>query len=79
MSEQMQTGTIKWFDWTKGYGFIARSGKGEKDVFVHAKEVTKSGLDKNAIKEGSAVTFDFGTDPKTNRPCATNIKLNSNL
>lgn len=51
----MATGTVKWFNTTKGYGFIAPEG-GVKDVFVHITAVQKSGL--RGLNEGQKVTFE---------------------
>ena len=50
----MATGTVKWFNATKGFGFIHRDG-GDKDVFVHVSEVQKAGLQK--LTEGQRVAF----------------------
>ena len=50
----MEKGTVKWFNGTKGYGFIARSG-GE-DVFVHFRAITGGGY--KSLNEGDAVEFD---------------------
>lgn len=65
------SGTVKWFDTTKGYGFIERPG--DKDVFVHVKDVRSSGIDDD-LQEGDSVQFELapvaGKGPK-----ATNIRL----
>jgi cold shock protein len=50
------TGTVKWFNGQKGYGFIAPDGGG-KDVFVHISAVEKAGL--SSLAEGAKVTFDI--------------------
>ena len=49
-------GTVKWFNSTKGYGFIQPEGGG-KDVFVHISAVEKAGLD--GLPDGAKVTFDI--------------------
>jgi CspA family cold shock protein len=51
----MPSGTVKWFNVTKGYGFIAPDGGGG-DVFVHIKAVQKAGF--NGLVEGAKVDFD---------------------
>ena len=51
----MATGTVKWFNATKGYGFIQPDGGG-KDVFVHISAVERAGL--NTLNEGAKVSFD---------------------
>ena len=62
-------GKVKWFNGTKGYGFIEREDK-EKDVFVHTSAVRDAGM--NSLEEGQEVTFDVEDGPKG--PNATNIK-----
>ena len=59
----MQTGTVKWFDPTKGFGFI-RPDIGEKDIFIHKTAVINSGV--KYLGEGQKVTFEteFATDGK---------------
>jgi len=51
----MSTGTVKWFNATKGYGFIQPS-EGGADVFVHISAVEKSGL--GSLKEGQKISFE---------------------
>ena len=60
----MSTGTVKWFNPTKGFGFIAPED-GSKDVFVHMNAVRSAGLD--TLNEGQRISFDIepGNDGKT--------------
>jgi CspA family cold shock protein len=57
----MPTGTVKWFNGTKGYGFI-RPDDGDKDAFVHISEVERSGMGK--LSEGQRVAFQVKTDAR---------------
>ena len=52
----MATGTVKWFNSQKGYGFIQPQGGGGKDVFVHITAVEKAGL--SGLNEGQIVEYD---------------------
>ena len=61
-------GKVKWFNPTKGFGFIARDDK-EKDVFVHRTAVQAAGL--RDLKEGEQLTFDV--DIAAKGPCAVNL------
>ena len=54
-------GTVKFFNTTKGFGFIAPEGGG-KDVFVHASAVERAGL--RSLNEGQRVSFDIQPDAK---------------
>ncbi|MFO1090578.1 MAG: cold-shock protein [Hyphomicrobiales bacterium] len=67
-----QTGTIKFFNATKGYGFITPDG-GQKDVFVHITALERSGI--REVREGTKVTFDVEDDRRGRGKQATNIKL----
>ena len=53
----MPTGTVKWFNPTKGYGFIQPTGGGGKDVFVHISAVEQAGL--STLNEGQAVEYEI--------------------
>ena len=55
----MATGTVKWFNPTKGYGFIQPSGGG-KDVFVHISAVEKAGF--TGLAEGAKVSYEIVSD-----------------
>ncbi|MDX2264818.1 MAG: cold-shock protein [Hyphomicrobiales bacterium] len=55
----MPTGTVKWFNAQKGYGFIQPSDGG-KDVFVHVTAVERSGL--GHLVEGQKLSYDLATD-----------------
>ena len=55
----MATGTVKWFNAAKGYGFI-QSDKGGKDVFVHISAVERAGL--STLKEGAKVSYEEKED-----------------
>ena len=67
MSDRMQ-GTVKWFNASKGYGFIARDG-GE-DVFVHQSAIQSTGY--RTLEEGQRVEFDVESGAKG--PKAVNVK-----
>jgi CspA family cold shock protein len=65
----MATGTVKWFNDAKGYGFITPDGGG-KDLFAHFSAIQGSGF--KSLKEGQKVSFDVTTGPKGDQ--ASNIK-----
>ena len=67
----MATGTVKWFNATKGFGFIAPDG-GSKDVFVHISAVERAGL--RDLADNQKVTFDIEPG-RDGRESATNIQL----
>lgn len=66
----MATGTVKWFNTTKGFGFIAPDGGG-KDVFVHISAVERSGL--TGLADNQKVTFDLETG-RDGRQSAINLQ-----
>lgn len=65
----MATGTVKWFNDSKGFGFITPDGGGE-DLFAHFSAITMDGF--KTLKEGQKVQFDVTQGPKGNQ--ASNIK-----
>ena len=65
----MATGTVKWFNTTKGYGFIAPEDGG-KDVFVHISALERAGL--RGLNEGQRVSYDMETE--RGRTAAANLK-----
>ena len=67
----MAIGTVKWFNATKGFGFI-RPEEGE-DVFVHFSAIQTSGY--RELAEGQRVEFDVENDPRGKGPRAANVKL----
>jgi CspA family cold shock protein len=66
------TGTVKFFNQDKGFGFITPDG-GAKDVFVHISAVQGSGL--NGLADGQKVTFDTEPDKRGKGPKAINLQL----
>lgn len=67
----MPTGTVKWFNATKGFGFIQPEG-GDKDVFVHISAVERAGL--RTLNEGQKVSFDVVTNQKNGKASAENLR-----
>ena len=67
----MATGTVKWYNSTKGYGFI-QPDDGGKDVFVHVTAVEVSEL--NSLDEGQKIAFEVERDRKTGKESATQLK-----
>jgi CspA family cold shock protein len=65
----MATGTVKWFNATKGFGFIQPSDGG-KDVFVHISAVERSGM--NGLNEGQKISYEIATE--RGRSAAVNLK-----
>jgi CspA family cold shock protein len=65
----MPTGTVKWFNTTKGYGFVAPD-TGGKDVFVHISAVQKAGL--RSLNEGQKIAFEV-EEQQNGRSAAVNI------
>ena len=68
----MATGTVKWFNGQKGFGFIEPSD-GSKDVFVHISAVERAGL--GGLAEGQKVQFELKTDKMRVKVSAENLSL----
>lgn len=67
----MSTGTVKWFNEQKGYGFI-QPDDGGKDVFVHISAVQRSGL--QGLRDGQKVTYELQPDRRTGKMAAVNLQ-----
>ncbi len=67
----MPVGTVKWFNSTKGYGFI-QPDAGGPDVFVHISAVQSAGLE--SLNEGQKVSYEEQRDPKRGKTSAENLK-----
>ena len=67
----MATGTVKWYNEQKGYGFI-QPDNGGKDVFVHATALERAGM--RGLAEGQKVSYDVEADRRTGKESATNLK-----
>ena len=67
----MSTGTVKWFNSQKGFGFI-QPEDGSKDVFVHISAVERAGL--SGLNEGQKVSYEVVADRKTGKSSADNLR-----
>lgn len=67
----MPVGTVKWFNGTKGFGFIQPEGGGA-DVFVHISAVERAGM--SNLVEGQKISYEEQRDPKRNKTSAENLK-----
>ena len=71
LETEMPTGTVKWFNPTKGYGFIQPSGGGGKDVFVHISAVERAGL--RSLNEGQTIEYEIESD--RGKQSAANLRV----
>ena len=67
----MSTGTVKWFNIQKGFGFI-QPEDGSKDVFVHISAVERAGM--SGLNEGQKVSYEIVADRKTGKSSAENLR-----
>jgi CspA family cold shock protein len=67
----MATGTVKWFNPTKGFGFIQPDGGGT-DVFVHISAVERAGL--RDLNEGQKISYEIVADKRSGKSSADNLK-----
>jgi len=67
----MATGTVKWFNATKGFGFIQPVG-GDKDVFVHISAAEQAGM--STLAEGQTLAYDLELDTRSGKERAVNLK-----
>ncbi|MET0679321.1 MAG: cold-shock protein [Bradyrhizobium sp.] len=68
----MATGTVKWFNGTKGFGFI-QPDDGGNDVFVHISAVERAGL--SGLAEGQKLSYEVQVDSKRGKSSAENLRL----
>ena len=68
----MATGTVKWFNATKGYGFIEPE-EGGKDVFVHISAVERAGM--NGLNEGDKISYEIEVDHKRGKSSAVDLQM----
>ncbi|WKL55840.1 cold-shock protein [Asticcacaulis sp. ZE23SCel15] len=67
----MSTGTVKWFNATKGYGFIAPED-GSNNIFVHISAVERAGF--RSLNEGQKLSYELARDPKSGKMSAEKLE-----
>ena len=67
----MSTGTVKWFNSQKGFGFV-QPDDGDKDVFVHISAVERAGL--GSLSEGQKISYDVVADQRSGKSSAENLR-----
>jgi cold shock protein len=67
----MDTGTVKWFNSTKGFGFI-QPDNGSQDVFVHISAVQRAGMD--GLAEGQKISYEIVQDRRSGKSAADNLR-----
>ncbi|MBB3444433.1 cold-shock protein [Rhizobium sp. BK379] len=67
----MNTGTVKWFNSTKGFGFI-QPDNGSTDVFVHASAVERAGM--RSLSDGQKISYEVVQDRKSGKSSAENLR-----
>lgn len=68
----MATGTVKWFNSTKGFGFI-QPDDGSQDVFVHISAVERAGL--RELRDGQKISYEIVADRRSGKSSAENLKV----
>jgi cold shock protein len=68
----MSSGTVKWFNMQKGYGFI-QPDDGGRDVFVHITAVQRAGLE--TLRDGQKISYEMATDRRTGKQSADQLKV----
>jgi CspA family cold shock protein len=71
IGNKMATGTVKWFNGQKGFGFI-QPDQGGNDVFVHISAVERAGF--NSLNEGDKISYEVVADKRSGKSSADNLK-----
>ncbi len=69
----MASGTVKWFNTQKGYGFI-QPDDGSRDVFVHISAVQRAGLE--TLRDGQRISYEMATDRRSGKQSADQLRVN---